>query len=393
MKNNRREFIKRTGLAGLAVGTTPIQKTLDEIMSAGTPENKIVFLSPIDGDMLNEYDGIVTDGGLLTKVKVMASPDRKLKLNGIVAKYGNGVYSCDVRLKEYKNIIEVVDSGSGEKQSIIVFWLKHFVNKYRLSLDDNIWFLKDISNNAGKYKSIFENPYLGFLKQVHDTYGTKIHLNLFYQTEGFDLSQMTDKYKNEWKENAGWLRLSFHALQEFPDRPYIHSGYNEVKKDCEMVMKQIRRFAGEELTGPVTTLHWGEATVDGCKALRDSGYKALAGYFNVDDADNVSYFLDREKREHMKDRYIWKDNKVDIIFARMALVINIVKLEEIVPYLDKLRSNSHKPAYIDLMIHEQYFYPFYKNYQPDYRQKVLTSVKWAVDKGYKPAFLSECIFE
>jgi len=48
---------------------------------------------------------------------------------------------------------------------------------------------------------------------------------------------------------------------------------------------------------------------------------------------------------------------------------------------------------MDLMIHEQYFYPSYRNYQPDYRQKVLSAVKWASDNGYKPAFLSECIFE
>jgi hypothetical protein len=392
MKNNRREFIKRTSLAGLAVGAIPIQKTLDDIMGGNSPENKILFQSPIDGDMLNEYDGIVSDGYLMTTVKVLAPSDRKLKFNGAVAKYEDGVHLADVRLKDYKNVIEVVDTSSGETQSIIVFWLKNYINKYRLSLDDNIWFLKDISANAGKYKSIFENPYLGFLKEVHDTYGTKIHLNLFYQTDGFNLSQMTDKYKNEWKANAGWLRLSFHALQEFPDRPYIHASYNEMKKDCEMVTDQIRRFAGEELLGHVMTLHWGEATVEGCRALRDSGYTALAGYFNVDDTDNVSYYLDIDKRRHMKNRFIWRDNSEGIIFTRMALVINTVKLDKIVPYLDDIKSNSHKPAYIDLMIHEQYFYPFYKNYQPDYRQKVLTSVRWAVNKGYKPAFLSECVF-
>ena len=43
-------------------------------------------------------------------------------------------------------------------------------------------------------------------------------------------------------------------------------------------------------------------------------------------------------------------------------------------------------------VHEQYFYPFYPAYQPDYRQKVLTAVKWAADNGYSPAFLEECVF-
>jgi len=85
--------------------------------------------------------------------------------------------------------------------------------------------------------------------------------------------------------------------------------------------------------------------------------------------------------------------RLDFIFSRIAIVINSYDLEQIVPYLDGLKTGSHKPGYVDLMINEQYFYPSYVEYQPNYRQKVLTAVKWAADNGYKPAFLSECIFD
>ena len=389
---SRREFIKNAGLAGLAVTTGQIGNSLKGIISSAPMENKIKFLSPIDGDMLGAYDGKISDGGILTEVKLSASPDMKLKINGITAKFTDGTFTAAIRLKDYKNVIEAIDSVTGETSGIVVFWLKNIVNKYRLSLDDNIWFLKDINANAGKYKSIFENPYLGMLKQVHDNFDTKIHLNLFYQTDGFNLSQMTDRYKSEWKDNAGWLRLSFHALQEFPDRPYLTAGYDQVKHDCILVKDQIRRFAGEELMGPVTTLHWGAANAEGCRALKDQGYHALAGYFNAEGPDTVSYYLDDEKRLHVNNRFIWKDNREEMILSRMALVINTVKLEEIVPYLESLRSSGHRPPYVDLMIHEQYFYPSYFNYQPDFRDKVISAVKWAADKGYKPAFLSECVF-
>lgn len=379
-------------MAGLAITTAPIRNTLNEIISAQPMDNKIRFLSPIDGDMLNEYDGKISGSSLTSEVKVSASPGMKMKIGGRDASYSDGAFAANIPLKDYKNVIEAVDTVSGEKTSIVVFWLKNVINKYRLSLDDNIWFLKDINANAGKYKSIFENPYLEMLKQVHDTFGTKIHLNLFYQTDGFNLSQMTDKYKSEWKDNAGWLRLSFHALQEFPDRPYLTAGYDQVKHDCILVKEQIRRFAGEELMGPVTTLHWGAANLEGCRALKDQGYHALAGYFSADGPDTVSYYLNDEQRLHVNNRFMWRDNKEEMILSRMALVINTVKLEEIVPYLDKLRSSGHKPPYADLMIHEQYFYPSYFNYQPDFRDKVVTAVKWAADNGYKPAFLSECVF-
>ena len=381
-----------TGVAGIALTASPLSHTIDKIIYPAAMENNIKFISPVDGDMLCSYDGKESGSSLITEVILSGPPGLNIKISGIQAARNNGIYRASVPLKNYRNDLEVQDASSGEKTKITVYWLKNVVDRYRLSLDDNIFFLKDIHINSGKYRSIFENPYLGFLKEVHDTFGTKIHLNIYYQTEGFNLSQITDKYKSEWKDNAGWLGLSFHALQNDPDRPYINAGYDQVKHDCILVNEQIRRFAGEEVMGPVTTLHWGEARVEGCRALRDEGYTALAGYFSAEGPDKVSYYLNDEQRMHMNKRFIWKDNKEGIIFSRIALVINTVALEEIVPYLDALESDGHKPAFADLMIHEQYFYPFYKDYQPDYRKKVMTAVKWAADKGYKPAFLSECLF-
>ena len=392
MKNKRREFIKLSGIAGLALTTSPLQQTINNIMEEKESNEIISLISPVDGDMLTEYDGKVINGKLLTKVKVRAASGLQLLINGSEAKYDGRLYSADIELTGYKNSIEVTELKTGDKQSISVYWLRNVANRYRLSLDDNIWFLKDLTLYSSRYKSIFENPYLGFLKEVHDQFGTKIHLNLYYQTDGFNLSQMTSKFKNEWRENSGWLKLSFHALQNDPDRPYIKAGYDEVKKDCQAVDEQIRRFAGEELMGPVMTLHWGEGTVEGCRALRDQGYKALAGYFNTEGPDTVSYYLNDKQRLHVNNRFIWRDNKEGIIFSRMAMVINLFKPDLIVPYLGSLKSDSHKPPYLDLMIHEQYFYSDYKDYQPDYRQKVLTSVRWAAENGYQPAFLSECVF-
>jgi len=389
MKSTRRNFVKTVSVAGTGlatVGPIPIKSN----------DNNIRIISPIDGDMLFEYDGKVGNGSLSTTVRIEAPCGSNIIINGAEAKLADKLFFSEVHLKNYKNVIEVKDVRSGEKQTITVFWLKNFTNKYRLSLDDNIWFLKDISDNASQYKSIFENSYLALLKEVHKAYGTKIHINIYYQTEGFNLSQMTTKFRNEWRENAGWLRLSFHALQNDPDVPYINASYKQVKTDCEMVKEQIRRFAGDELMGPVTTLHWGEATVEGCRALRDSGYTALAGYFMNEIADGeypVSYYLDKEKRQHVSKRSIWRDNQEGIIFSKIAIVINSHDLKQIVPYLDDYKESNNYTGFMDLMIHEQYFYPSYRNYQPDYRQKVLSAVKWASDNGYKPAFLSECIFE
>ncbi len=386
MKTTRRGFVKLTGKActGLIVSG----------IDSSTPfEGEIKFAGLVDGDMLTEYDGIVSDGILYTVVKVAAPAGLQLKINGIKTKFTGGFYISEIPLNGYRNVIELTGGGSFSNQSIVVYWLRNYTNKYRFSLDDNILFLKDISINSSKYRSIFENPYLGLLKEVHDTYGTKIHLNIYYQTEGFNLSDMPDKYKGEWKGNSDWLRLSFHALQNDPDKPYLDAGYDQVKKDCELVKKEISRFAGDELLGPVTTLHWGEAKVEGCRALRDCGYKALTGYYDLENGKPVvSYYLDAEMANHVTERTIWADNKEGIIHKKIHLVINSHPLDAIVPLLDEIKKVKRRSSFIDLMIHEQYFYPSYTAYQPDYREKVMTAIKWASDNGYKPSFLSDCIF-
>ena len=66
------------------------------------------------------------------------------------------------------------------------------------TVDDNIRFFRDLSN--GNQASLFEHPYLAMYKRLHEKYGLKIQLNLFYEMPGFDLSQMTNRFRQEWRE-------------------------------------------------------------------------------------------------------------------------------------------------------------------------------------------------
>lgn len=149
------------------------------------------------------------------------------------------------------------------------------------------------------------------------------------------------------------------------------------------------------MTGPVTTVHWGAVNREGSKALRAAGYRGQLGYFNVDDdLPPVSYYLSETERRHMKKRFIWKDESEDIIFIRSSIVLDKTNADEIVPKMDAYaQAVSGLPPYVDFLIHEQYFYPDYAAYQPDYMERIETAVKWATEHGYTPAFLDECIFE
>ncbi len=353
-----------------------------------------VLLFPLDGDMLNEFDGCIRDERLYIQVLIAGPEGSRMTVNGKIAERADDGYTAEIGLADYRNTITIVDNITGYNENVTVYWLKNATNKYRLSVDDNIWFLRDIAANSGSYRSIFDNPYLNVYKELNDKYGTKVHLNLFYETDGFNLSQMPDKFKEEWKAQSHWLRLTFHSLQEQPSMPYKNALPGEIMRDCEQVTREIVRFAGEELLDTGTTIHWGEATREGCRALRQFGFRALAGYFKfAGDKPSVSYYLDKSRIEHLNKRDFWKDHSEDIVFSKIDMVLDQTKKEEIVPNLERLRANPHEAGFLELMVHEQYFYQDYLAYQPDFKEKLETAVKWASENGYRPAFLSECLDE
>jgi hypothetical protein len=88
-------------------------------------------------------------------------------------------------------------------------------------------------------------------------------------------------------------------------------------------------------------------------------------------------------------RDYWKDTREDIIFVRHDIVINRVPLAEIDRYLERVASDPNQSQVMELMIHEQYFYPDYQSYEPDYRQRVERAIEWVTKRGYKPVFYEE----
>jgi len=356
--------------------------------------DNIIFKFPVDGDVLCAHDVYEKCGKLYTTITVDAEEKQTILINGTAAAADKNIYTAEVEISPGENIIraENPDKNREDSARVKIYYLPDYAGKYRVSLDDCVWFLRDIAEND--YSSIFENEYLAFLKDVHDTYDTKIHANLYLEddVDGESiLDKVSDKYKDEWLGVRDWLRLSFHARANTPHRPYRGVGYNQMFADATSVKDQINRFAGKELTGPTTTLHWGEATVEGSRALRDAGYTIQVGDFNCDNGlVPVSYYLGLNQRRNLNRRYIWRDNKEGITFVRCAIILDTHKQEDIPAFLDEIYSDPHRNPYIDLLIHEQYFYPkFAPYYQENYRDKVLTAVKWAVSKGYEPAFLEE----
>jgi hypothetical protein len=85
------------------------------------------------------------------------------------------------------------------------------------------------------------------------------------------------------------------------------------------------------------------------------------------------------------------DFETGIIFFRDAIVCNATALDQIAPTLDPLAVGSERRETINLLSHEQYFWPFYPAYVPDHAQRIEAAIRWTTNHGYKPSFFNEGI--
>ena len=344
---------------------------------------------PSDGAIVNRHDGEISPAGLRITVKGVSGRGGTVKVNGATVPVRGGAFQAEVVLKERENRVAVEDEGGG-RHVITVLWDRDSFPRYRFSTDDNIWFLRDIARNSGTYKSIFDNPYLAFWRDMHRKYRARIHHNIYYETSGFNLSQMPDKYRSEWQANSDWMRLTFHARANDPARPYIHASTEQIREDYRLVTREIERFAGKALLSPVTTIHWAIATRAAARALRQEGVRVLLGVDAFrDDLPYVGYYLTVPQLHSVLGRDYWKDVGEDIIYIHHDMVINHVLPNEVAPRLEQLAADPHQSEVIELIIHEQYFYPEYRAYEPDYRERVERTIEWVTRRGYKPVFFEE----
>ena len=361
----------------------------------------IKFHFPVDGDFVNSRDGIWRDGALVIDVLV-ESDCRQPEICGVPAVYDAslGCYRAKTALYGWRNRI-TARTPDGEYGITVFVMPEENLKKYRISSDDNIRFLQELTD--GDYKSIFDHPYLAVYKKAHDLYGAKVHLNLFYafddtarsrfsdKPDYFDLSMMTDRYKKEFMENSHWLKLAFHSRSEFPDRPYRNADGKTVREDCVAVCREICRFAGKNSISDSTTIHWGAANREVVRALRTLGFTALAGYFtkSSDGELLVSYYADGDTVDHVGTRDFWMDTAEDMIFGRIDTVLNLDTFENVLRSVKTAAGDPHRGGFVSLMIHEQYFYPGYRKYLPDFEERVLQSCRLLAESGYTGAHISE----
>ncbi len=248
---------------------------------------------------------------------------------------------------------------------------------YRFSVDDNIRVFKEIVERD--YASVFEHPYLAMYKRISEKYGAKFQLNVYYEDEGFNLTQIPDKYKSEFEENSHWLRFSFHARADQPDCPYMEAGYEETYRDCEAVHREVVRFAGEKCLSKFTTIHFCQASREAIRAMYDCGIRGLVGLYKTSECYG--------RRFDSFDMPCVYDEETGMYLFCNDIITNLYNADDVVLHLAE---DDHK-EFTEVMIHEQYFYEDYHSYKPDFEAIVENTVKYLTDKGRKSVWLEDLV--
>ncbi len=359
---------------------------------------ELVVEFPRDGDVLNRHDGEQSSEGLRIQLRGRAWPGAVIRAGGVEATAdADGRFALPVVINQREQSIEVVATSDGKSASatVRVVWDSAGRKRFRFSVDDNILWLRDLAENPDKFASIFDHWYLDFFRAMHRRYGAKIHMNIYWtDLKGFTLRDMPDKWREEFRDNADWLHLTFHARADLPPRPYKDAGYDELARDIAMVHEQIERFAGPEVMSVVTTIHWAETTRDGARAVRDAGYRGLIILASEPAAAcTTRYYLPDDLVSHVARRDAWKDFDLDILFIQCDAVVNKLMVTAVESHLRRAAENPHTGELLELLIHEQYYRPDLPQlYQPDILEKTERAIRFAVENGYEPVFWGEEFF-
>lgn len=215
-----RRMTRRTFFQTTAATTAGIILGSPGTAQAG-PSSLLTIEEPFHGAVLNRRHGQNVNDGLKICVSGMSPLGDRVTVNEAVARRVGTQFVSELVLQERETEIVATSKGSfgRHEHRVRVLWDKHSQPRYRFSIDDNSFFLRDIARKD--YTSLFDCFYLNMLREMHRKYGARFVLNIYYKTEdGFELPQFPDRYKSEWKDNSNWLRLAFHAYANLPDRPY-----------------------------------------------------------------------------------------------------------------------------------------------------------------------------
>ena len=388
----------------------------------------IEITSHRQGAILNRNHGKESADRLKIIIQGISESGRPVKVNGVPAVMDGRNFSAEIELTQKINTVtaSVLTPYGIYSQELTLVWDKQSFRRFGAGIDDHSFVFTELTRQRPKHA--FDHFYLAGLKKIHDESGMKVVLNCFYRNDhdkdGFELKEMPDIWKAEFRDNSGWLKFSFHSYSEFPDRPYLESSAEEIGRDYDLIRDEIFRFAGEEAFIPPLTIHWGNIhpaaaaeiirrgtrcynssfrpKVMGGPSLADRQkggnmaqvqQRSLSGEDKAASTEGLKLHYEYpEEVDYLKTRYAYYDPSLKICFlGHCGITCNLVPVAEIPKRFEKIMANVTRYGVdaVKFGSHEQYTFPDYPNYLPDHFDRIALTARLFKENGFRPVFFNE----
>jgi len=138
----------------------------------------------------------------------------------------------------------------------------------QISFDDVYLCIKDLKDTL-RYTSVFQQPFLKSLKELHDVYGAVFSLYVYEKADNFVITEVPDKFRNEFIENSEWLKFGYHAIEPRFDKKEQSL---EFERSFLNVRKSILHWAGKSSLAPCLRLHYYFADDNMIAILKNIGF-------------------------------------------------------------------------------------------------------------------------
>lgn len=235
------------------------------------------------------------------------------------------------------------------------------VKLIHFSVDDATELFHDIY--AYQYDSIFDNDVFGKLQYLHEQYDIKVTLYVYEGYFDFHMWDMPVTYKQEFKDNADWLKIGFHsATVENPEE--AGEGFQEFTEAYENTVAAVWKFAGGDSLAKVLRLHYWYATEERVAYLSEQGIQGLL----CSDTQGKSYDLTEAQLNRLYHSF------QGVLKADMTYYVTDFRIENMEDVENELSRRKNDR----MMVIFTHAWALEENYE-----KLETAVKWLYDNGYQ----------
>ena len=379
------------------------------------------------GAILNHRHGVESDRSLRVKIEGMSDHGSPVTVNGIPAEMDGRRFFADIELTEKINTVtaSTITPYGNYSQELTLVWDKNSFKRYNFYIDDHSFTFTDLAKE--RPARAFDHFYLKGLKNIHEKYGTVFSLNCFYHNahHEFLLKDMPDIWKSEFTDNSDWLKFSFHAYSEFPDRPYAEASAEEIGKDWDLVQNEIYRFAGEAAYIPPCVTHWVNIHPSAAQEMIRRGTQCYAGPLRLrvmggpsladrQSGGNMKVVQERsgsgidkgpqniglglhygfgEETSYFNKHRSYYDPLLKLYFYINGVCCNLMPIETIPGKIADILSvaDEYCAETFGIVTHEQYTFPYYPNYLPDHMERMDLAARLYTEAGCRPVFFNEGI--